>query len=123
MDPASLLARYEEQYGLDGYSGSSDNSIAFAPYPASVRARRLAVAYAQTRKDIRRALAQAARAILRKPELHLLGNHWLENGFGLASAASVTQGVESDFWWSIGARILHSQLKEQFLPDGGHRCL
>ena len=54
------------------------------------------------------------------PELHLLGNHLLENGLGLVSAAAVSEGPEADVWWAVGRRLLSWQLDEQFLADGGH---
>jgi uncharacterized heparinase superfamily protein len=94
--------------------------MALEPYPASVRARALAVAVRFGRRDLGSELARAARAVLLQPELHLLGNHVLENGFALVCAAAVTQGVEADLWRSIGARLLEWQLPVQFLPDGGH---
>jgi uncharacterized heparinase superfamily protein len=55
-----------------------------------------------------------------RPEVHLLGNHLLENGFGLACAGAAAEGVESDAWWKAGCALLGWQLETQFLADGGH---
>jgi len=49
-----------------------------------------------------------------------MGNHLLENGFGLACAGAATRGPEADVWWQAGMRLLEWQLPAQFLEDGGH---
>jgi uncharacterized heparinase superfamily protein len=122
----SLLRAYEEQYGLELGAEATGPSCAWAgacavrAYPASVRARRIAVAIRCGRRDLDSELARAARAVLTQLELHLLGNHLLENGLGLACAGAVTRGVEADLWWGAGRRLLDWQLPQQFLPDGGH---
>ena len=122
----SLLRAYEEQYGLELGAETTGPSCAWAgacavrAYPASVRARRIAVAIRCGRRDLDSELARAARAVLTQLELHLLGNHLLENGLGLACAGAVTRGVEADLWWGAGRRLLDWQLPQQFLPDGGH---
>ena len=126
LPAGSLLRAYEEQYGLELGAESSgppcawEGPCAVRPYPASVRARRIAVAIRCGRRDLDRELARAARAVLSQLELHLLGNHLLENGLGLACAGAVARGAEADLWWGAGRRILDWQLPQQFLPDGGH---
>jgi hypothetical protein len=126
LPAGSLLRAYEEQYGLELGAESSGPACAWTgpcavrPYPASVRARRIAVAIRCGRRDLTGELARAARAVLTQLELHLLGNHLLENGLGLACAGAVTRGVEADLWWGAGRRLLDWQLPLQFLPDGGH---
>ena len=126
LPAGSLLRVYEEQYGLElgaeatGPPCAWTDACAVRPFPASVRARRLAVAVRCGRRDLDRELARAARAVLAQLELHLLGNHLLENGLGLACAGAVTQGVEADLWWGAGRRLLDWQIPQQFLPDGGH---
>ena len=52
--------------------------------------------------------------------IDVLGNHLLENGFGLACAGAAAEGVEADAWWRSGCAILSWQLPRQFLADGGH---
>jgi hypothetical protein len=120
------LRRYEETYGCelgagDGVPSPSWSSrVAVEPYPASVRARRIAVATRCGGQGLERELARAARAILRLPEIHLMGNHLLENGFGLACAGAAVSGAEGDLWWATGCEILKWQLGRQFLADGAH---
>lgn len=126
LPAASHLRAYEVTYGLE--CGDDDASprdawrtrTAVEPYPASVRARRLAVAARLGAPGARHELARAARAVLLRPEVHLLGNHLLENGFGLACAGAVARGAEADLWWHAGVALLGWQLEAQFLADGGH---
>jgi hypothetical protein len=119
----SLLARYEAHYGIGdaaGTPGFEDDPAALHPFPSSVRARNLAVAVRRGVPVEGKRLARACRAVLAQLELHLLGNHYLENGFGLACAGCVAEGAEAELWWRIGRAILSRELEEQFLPDGGH---
>jgi len=122
----SVLRVYELQYGLElgsepeGPQPSWDEPAALEPYPASVRARRIAVAIRCGRKDLDGELARAARAVVAQLEFHLLGNHLLENALGLVCAASVTRGIEAELWWRLGSVLLSWQLDAQFLADGGH---
>jgi hypothetical protein len=122
----SSLRGYEQQYGLELGSEPAGplpewrGPYAIHAYPASVRARRIAVAIRCGRTDLARELARAARAVTAQLEFHLLGNHLLENAIGLVCAASVTRGWEPDVWWKIGSALMDWQLKEQFLADGGH---
>jgi uncharacterized heparinase superfamily protein len=124
--PPGALRDYEACYGLE--LGADDDvearkwrsCVAVQPYPASVRARRIAVATRLGRRGLQHELARAARAILVRPELHLLGNHLLENAFGLVCAGAASIGREADLWWAVGRRLLDWQLQEQFLGDGGH---
>ena len=119
----SLLRRYEQCYGFADAAGevsTDDDPVAFHPFPASVRARNLAVATRRGFPVDAHRLARACRAILAQPEIHLLGNHWLENGIGLACAGCATIGPEADLWWRVGSAIVGRELHEQFLDDGGH---
>jgi hypothetical protein len=125
----SRLYEYESCYGLEvtgepGEHRDWTSHAAVEPYPASVRARQLAVATRLGRVDLGPELARAARAVAIQPELHLLGNHLLENGFALACAGCAGSGLEAEIWWRLGAGLLDWQLPLQFLPDGGHveRC-
>jgi uncharacterized heparinase superfamily protein len=85
-----------------------------------VRARRIAVAVRCGQGGLAQELARAARAVLVQAELHLLGNHLLENGIALACAGAAAQGREAELWWRAGAGLLAWQLPAQFLADGGH---
>jgi hypothetical protein len=119
------LEAYECRYAFDlpqaaVNATSWTDGTSLAPYVASVRARRLASAIARGRSELAPHLVRAARAILVAPELHLLGNHLLENGIGLVCAASVAEGKEADLWWSLGSAILDWQFPVQFYADGMH---
>jgi hypothetical protein len=122
----SRLRAYEACYGLELGPGDTEvpaawpSPVAVESYPASIRARALAVAVRFGRRDLGSELTRAARAVLLQPELHLLGNHVIENGLALVCASAVTRGLESDLWRAIGTRLLAWQLPEQFLSDGGH---
>ncbi|MBK8557614.1 MAG: hypothetical protein IPL65_18500 [Lewinellaceae bacterium] len=58
-----------------------------------------------------------AYALLDQSERHLLGNHYLENGFGLLFAAYRYQDQRL---YEAAKGILTRELAEQILPDGGH---
>ncbi|WP_437588143.1 heparinase II/III domain-containing protein [Sorangium sp. So ce1000] len=123
----SLLHAYERAYGYElgadptrDAPSTWDDPIASHPFPASVRARRLAVAARLGRPGLEGELARACRAVALGLELHLLANHLLENAIGLVCGGAVTHGVEAEAWWKLGATLLAWQLPEQFLEDGGH---
>ncbi|KYF77386.1 hypothetical protein BE11_29625 [Sorangium cellulosum] len=123
----SLLHAYESAYGYElgadptvPVPGAWEGPVASHPFPASVRARRLAVAARLGRPGLAAELARACRAIALGIELHLLGNHLLENAIGLVCGGAVARGLEAEAWWRLGSRLLSWQLPEQFLEDGGH---
>ncbi|MGK4006235.1 alginate lyase family protein [Sorangium sp. So ce1036] len=128
LPPGSMLRAYEAAYGFEALGEAAPLSrallaasgVALAPYPSSVRARQLALAARLGARGAGGELARACRAILVHPELHLLGNHLLENGLGLACGGAVAKGLEADAWWRAGSALLAWQLPEQFLADGGH---
>jgi hypothetical protein len=126
LPAGSELRAYEAHYGLElgpdeaVPAGDWTSPIAVRTYPAAVRARSIAVATRCGRRGLERELARAARAVLLLPEVHLLGNHLLENGFGLVCAGAAARGIEADLWWAAGNRLLEWQLPAQFLADGGH---
>ncbi|MGC4097165.1 MAG: alginate lyase family protein [Nitrospira sp.] len=53
-------------------------------------------------------------------EYHLLANHYLKNGVALLFAGMYFEGIDADRWLEKGREIVQSELKEQFLADGGH---
>lgn len=126
LDAHGALAAFEAAYGLeigDGSRGPGAPALGAAavhPAPASVRARRLSVAARLGCPGLEREIVRAGRAILLRPEVHLLGNHLLENGLGLVCAGSALEGREADVFFALGAAILDWQLERQFLADGGH---
>jgi hypothetical protein len=119
------LEAYEQRYGLDlpnlaFHEGLWTDRTSLSPYVASVRARRLASAIARGVTELTAHLVRAARAVAAAPEVHLLGNHLIENGVGLVCAAAVAEGREPDAWWALGSSILDWQLPQQFYADGMH---
>ncbi|AUX41207.1 hypothetical protein SOCE26_026170 [Sorangium cellulosum] len=130
LPQGAKLRDYEATYGFELLGDDppppgalpSAPGFAFDPYPASVRARQLAVAARLGARGAGRdvELARACRAVLVQPELHLLGNHVLENGLALACGGAAAEGIEADVWWRAGCALLAWQLPEQFLADGGH---
>ncbi|WP_437620851.1 heparinase II/III domain-containing protein [Sorangium sp. So ce1151] len=123
----SLLHAYESAYGYElgadptaPAPGVWEGPVASHPFPASVRARRLAVAARLGRPGLSAELARACRAVALGLELHLMANHLLENAIGLVCGGAVARGLEAEAWWRLGSRLLSWQLPEQFLSDGGH---
>jgi len=60
------------------------------------------------------------RWLRRRLEYHLLGNHLLANAKALVFGGLYFQGQEADEWLKTGLRLLHRELPEQILSDGGH---
>lgn len=56
----------------------------------------------------------------RNVETHILANHYLKNGVALFFAGMYFRGEDADRWLLKARQILHRQLDEQFLGDGGH---
>lgn len=123
----SLLHAYEAAYGYElgatptlPAPSSWDTPVASHPYPAAMRARRLAVAARLGRPGLSSELARACRAVALGLELHLLASHLLVDAIGLACGGAVARGAEAEAWWRLGSWLLAWQLPEQFLADGGH---
>jgi uncharacterized heparinase superfamily protein len=53
-------------------------------------------------------------------EYHLLANHYFKNAKALVFAGVFFEGEQAQRWLELGLRILHEELGEQILPDGGH---
>ncbi len=65
-------------------------------------------------------LHHQAFALEQKLEFHLRANHLLKNIKALLFAGEMLVTSDSNRWWTKGANLLESQLKEQILEDGGH---
>ncbi len=65
-------------------------------------------------------LAAQARWLNRRVEYHLLGNHLFTNAKALVFAGAFFEGQEAEAWLRRGTGIIHRQLPEQILADGGH---
>ena len=68
----------------------------------------------------RNSLADQARYLSQSIEYHLLGNHLFVNAKALVFAGTFFAGEEAERWLNTGLTILHAQIKEQVLSDGGH---
>ena len=62
-------------------------------------------------------LFMQADVLSQRLEYHLEGNHLLENGFALLTAALFFQHRP---WFSKACAVIESELERQLLPDGGH---
>lgn len=95
-------------------------SVAWQPYPTSLRIVNWIKLLSRTGEApaaVVQSLAVQTENLARQLEYHLLGNHLFANAKALWFAGVFLQ--QSD-WVSLGARIILEQLREQFLPDGGH---
>lgn len=65
-------------------------------------------------------LAVQVRYLSGRIEHHLLGNHLFENAKALVFAGHFFGGEEGARWRRTGEALLHRELAEQLLADGGH---
>ena len=92
------------------------------PYPTSLRIVnwvKWALAGNRLEPDALESLAVQARWLRKRLEFHLLGNHLFSNGKALVFAGLLFDGPEAEGWLAEGMRILHRQVPEQILGDGG----
>jgi hypothetical protein len=90
------------------------------PFPISLRAVNWIKFISRHRiqdRAIDHLLFQHLKQLSKCPEYHLLGNHLLENGFGLLFGAFYFRHVA---WYRQAEQILLREMEEQILPDGGH---
>ena len=95
--------------------------IGWQPYPLSQRIVnwiKWALAGGDLSPALVHSLAIQARYLSRRLEYHLLGNHLLSNAKALIFAGTFFSGA--DHWLHVGLRLLESEVREQFLGDGGH---
>jgi len=57
--------------------------------------------------------------LLRRLEIHLLGNHLFANAKALVFAGLFFEGVEADIWLKKGLSLLEREVPAQILDDGG----
>jgi len=122
---------YLEQSGMEketGYKLIDDFlhkypkiKIAHDPYPISLRLIFwIRFFIRQNKQPAERyliALHEQAKELKSKLEYHLLGNHLLENAYALFFTGSY---LADERMIRQAGKLLHEQLKEQILPDGGH---
>jgi len=106
-------------------------NMGWDPYPTSLRLMNwcgvfLGKCRGQTQGDSQflsrlwASLYVQAEWLRRHLETHLLANHLLENAAALALAGSCFGGESARRWYTVGTKILRTQLAEQVLPDGVH---
>lgn len=124
-EPARSLA--EKRALIDDWIGANPagSEPAWEPYTASLRivnwCRFFASLAPQPLPPVWLAsLHQQARWLERNLELHILANHYFENLKALLFAGAFFDDECARRWLHYGARELRMQLREQFLPDGGH---
>lgn len=96
---------------------------AWEPYPTSLRIVnwvKWALAGNALPAACEHSLAVQARWLMRRLEIHLLGNHLFANAKALVFAGLYFEGDEAQRWLECGLRILAREVPEQILPDGGH---
>ena len=123
---------YLHQQGIDRSTGFeliwnwmkghpvTENGVGWEPYPTSLRLvnwiKFCSLGDGVT-ADIEESLMLQAVNLQNRIEYHLLGNHLWANGKALWIAGTFL-GMER--MADVGRRIVSGELKEQFLPDGGH---
>ncbi len=65
-------------------------------------------------------MVQQTRALRRRLEYHLLGNHLLANMKALIFAGLFFSGPEAESWYQKGLHAYQKELSKQILDDGGH---
>lgn len=93
------------------------------PYPTSLRIVnwvKWALAGNALPAACEHSLAVQVRWLMRRLEIHLLGNHLFANAKALVFAGLYFEGDEAQRWLERGLRILAREVPEQILPDGGH---
>ena len=106
-------------------------AVGWEPYPTSLRLMNwCAVFWGRFREQVEgdRAFLEKlwcsicwqVQWLTRHLEVHLLGNHYFENGAALAFVGSCFKGEQASKWFEKGYCILREQIAEQILPDGMH---
>jgi uncharacterized heparinase superfamily protein len=93
------------------------------PYPTSLRIVNWVKRHLDGRPlsaGQRENLAVQVRWLAQRLEWHLLGNHLFANAKALVMAGLLFDGAEADRWLAKGLSIVHRELPEQVLPDGGN---
>jgi len=114
------LSRKERLDALKEYAAQRTSlKVGLHSYPASVRLINAIRFLEQEERSetLLQLLWEDACRVAHFPELHLMGNHFLENAFALLYAAHFFQEIK---FYKKSRRWLQQQLAEQVLPDGGH---
>lgn len=113
-------ARLIERWVAENPPGQGNG---WEPYPSSIRIVNW-IKYALSGGELStRAIASLAvqiRFLNEHLEFHLLGNHLLANAKALIFAGAFFEQEEAEKWLARGLAILHREIPEQILADGGH---
>lgn len=93
------------------------------PYPLSLRLVNLVKWYARVGIDdslIVDSIFIQAKALSKKIEYHILGNHLFANAKALVFVGCFLKGEDAEYYFKMGLKILDKEIPEQFLSDGGH---
>jgi len=98
---------------------------AWHPYPTSLRIVNWARSFkllgmASERVSWAASLRRQAVFLELHLEVHLGGNHLIENAFALLVAGLFFEGRAARRWERVGLALLIAELEKQVLPDGGH---
>ena len=105
---------------LDFVNNIESSKDGLEPYPTSLRAIhwiKFLTYHNVQNKEIDASLYQQLWILVDKREYHILGNHLLENGFGLLFGAYY---FEDKKLYELAKKILIPELEEQILGDGAH---
>ena len=115
------LSVQEGKLLIDNYINSKDKLIdGLESFPTSLRLInwiKFLLKHQIKEEKIDRFIHKDAYRLFHNPEYHLLGNHLLENGFGLYFAANY---LNDKRLYKKAKSILSAELKEQILDDGAH---
>ena len=103
---------------------SNVNSIAWDPYPISLRLVNWTKFFFRYEGEIPQqwlvSFAQQALVLIKRREYHLFGNHLYANGKALIFAGVLIKGELGNTFLNKGLDIIDKENNEQFLADGGH---
>jgi len=115
------ISEQEGRKLIETYIGTSSNlKDGLEPFPSSLRLLnwvKFLTKYNIYEEEINQFIHEDAYRLYCRPEYHLLGNHLLENGFGLYFAATY---LNDEQLYQRAKAILTSELEEQILADGAH---
>ncbi len=119
-----LQEDFSKEKGLDLIHQFIDNEWSIKDgmeaYPVSLRLIfwiKFLVKHSIEDDKVRDSICNQAHLLARKIEYHLMGNHLLENGFGLLFSAYYLGNLNL---FQKAQTIIQQELKEQILRDGGH---
>ena len=106
-------------------SNSVGAEDAWEPFPVSLRIANwikffLGEGRGQAKAERLKSIYQQALWLEHNIEYHLLANHLFKNAKALVFAGMFIEGKDAERWLGKGTRIIHDQLREQVLQDGGH---